>query len=176
MGPELRAIQETFERAGWAAISLRDSEALQMAFKSSYATVGILVADGVGQVLESWKSAQEVLRELRNSDPTLRDNDAYLVIVLPRVDMGVDSLREVLNDTYVCRKVCIEVDGRTLEEALGELPFFAVATTNEKSTIEAELGTPTEELPELLLDDLSKASAEVVLEGLLREKYNRGGT
>lgn len=175
MRPELRAIQETFERAGWAAIPLRGLEALQAAFKSSYATAGILISDGVDQILETWESAQEMLRELRNSDPNLRDNDAYLVMVVPRVDVRADSLREVLNNTDVCRKVCVEIDGRTVEKALEELPFFAVATTNDKSTLEAEIGTSTRDMPEQLLEDLSKASAEVVLEGLLQEKYSRGG-
>lgn len=175
MRPELRAIQETFERAGWTSIALRGSEALQAAFKNSYATAGILIADDVDQVLKNWESAQENLRELRSSDQSLRETDVYLVIVVPRVDIRADSLREVLNNTHVCRKVCVEIDGRTIQEALEELPFFAAATTNEKSTIEGEIGTLTEELPELLLDDLSKASAEVVLDELLREKYNRGG-
>jgi hypothetical protein len=173
--PELKAIQETFERAGWKAIPLRGSEALQTAFKSSYATAGILITDSVGQVLDTWETAQETLRELRSSDPNLRDNDAYLVIVVPRVDMGADSLREVLNNTYVCRKVCVEVDGRTIEEALKELPFFAAATTEDGSTMKAESGTSSEDLPELPLEDLRKASAEVILEGLLQEKYRRGG-
>lgn len=177
MGPELRSIQETFQRAGWVDIDIpaRGLEPLQAAFKSSYATAGILIADSVDQVLETWESAQEMLRELRNSDPNLRDNDAYLVMVLPRVDMRADSLRDVLNNTDVCRKVCVEIDGRTVEKALEELPFFAVSKATDKSTLEAEIGTSTRDLPELLLEDLSKASAEAVLEGLLQEKYGRWG-
>lgn len=175
MWVELNTIQQTFERAGWTAISLHGSEALQMVFKSSYATAGILIADDVEHVLKIWASAQENLRELRSSDPALRDNDAYLVIIVHRVDTRADSLREVLNNTYVCRKVCVEVDGRTIQEALEDLPFFAVATTKDKFTIESEIGTSTEDLPERLLEDLSKASAEVVLEILLQEKYGRGG-
>ena len=175
MGPELRAIQETFERAGWVAIPLRGLEALQAAFKSSYATAAILIADSVDQVLATWESAQEMLRELRNLNLNLRDNDAYLVIVVPRVDVNADKLREVLNNTDVCRKVCIEIDGRTVEQALEELPFFVVSKATDKSTLEAEIVTSTKDLPERLLEDLSKASAEVVLEGLLQEKYGRWG-
>lgn len=125
------------------------------------------------QILETWESAQEMLRELRNSDANLRDNDAYLVMVLPRVDTRVDSLREVLNNTDVCRKVCVEIDGRTVEKALEELPFFAVAKATAKFTLEAEIGTSTKDMPEQLLDDLSKASAEVILERWLQEKYGR---
>ena len=175
MKPELKAVQEVFERAGWAAIPLLGLEALQAAFKSSYAIAGILIADGVDEVLETWENAQEMLRELRSSNLNLRDNDAYLVMVLPRVDVSADKLREVLNNTDVCRKVCVEIDGRTVEQALEELPFFVVSKATDKSTLEAEIGTSTKDLPERLLEDLSKASAEVVLEGLLQEKYGRWG-
>ena len=175
MRPELNAIQETFERYGWTSLQLHGSEVLQAVFVSSYATAGILIADGVDQVLQTWEAAQENLRELRIGDPALREKDAYLVIVVPRVDVQADSLREVLDNTYVCRKICVEFDGKTTEEALKELPFFSVVTNNDRSRIEAEIRTSSQDLPEQLLQDLRKASAEVVLDGLLQGKYGFGG-
>jgi hypothetical protein len=95
-------------------VELHDQKGLQAAFTSSYALVGILLADDVEQVLRMWEGAQEEVRELKNATPALRDNDAYLAIIVPTIDAHTDRLNAVLDNTYVCRKVCVEIDGKTI--------------------------------------------------------------
>jgi hypothetical protein len=173
--PQLERIQRAFEGARWTTIALDDSKRLQAAFAISYALAGILIADGVEQVLVAWEGAQEALRELKNSSPIFSDNDAYLVIVVPRIDVPTDRLNEVLDNTYVCRKVCVEIDGKTTEEALSELPFFAVSSSNGNLTNKADIEPSKSALSELLLQDLRKASPETLLQSLLDGKYSREG-
>ena len=69
MPPELERIREMFEGAEWTRVVLNESVVLQQAFATSYATVGILLAEGVEQVLATWERAQDELRELKSSNP-----------------------------------------------------------------------------------------------------------
>jgi hypothetical protein len=172
--PRLEPIRRIFENAGWAMIELRDQKGLHAGFTNSYALVGILVADDIEQVLHIWEGAQEEIRELKNATPTLRDNDAYLVIIVPNIDAQTDRLNAVLDNTYVCRKVCVEIDGKTIEQALDELPFFAVSSSNDSRPIEGGIEPLEHSLSEALLQDLRKASADTLLQNLLDGKYREG--
>jgi hypothetical protein len=163
-----------FENAGWNMVELQDQNDLHAVFTNSYALVGILVADDVEQVLRMWEGAQEEVRELKSSTPALRDNDAYLAIMVPHIDAHTDRLNEVLDNTYVCRKVCVEIDGKTIEQALNELPFFAVSSGNDKMPIEAGIEPLEHGLPEVLLQDLRKAAPDTLLQNLLDGKYREG--
>ena len=174
MQPQLEPISQTFENAGWTTVELPDKKHLQAAFANSYALVGILIAADVEQVLRMWEGAQEEVRELKTSTPALRDNDAYLAIIVPNIDTQTDRLNEVLDNTYVCRKVCVEIDGKTIEQALNELPFFALSSGNDNIPIEADFEQLGHGLSEALLQDLRKASADTLLQNLLDGKYREG--
>lgn len=173
MPTELEAIQKAFERAGWRQCSPRASGVLKAVFKTSYATVGILLADGVDEALNTWEDAQEELRELRSSDAAVRDTDTYLLIMVPHIDVQADSLREALSNAHVCRKVCVEVDGRTVEEALEALPFFYGYSGVDGTTIEDEIGTSSGDLSDIPFEDLRGRSADVVLDRLILGQYKR---
>jgi hypothetical protein len=155
-------------------VQLQNQDRLQAAFTNSYALVGVLIANDVQQVLRMWEGGQEEVRALKSSTPALRDKDAYLVIMVPNIDAQTDRLNEVLDNTYVCRKVCVEIDGKTIEQALNELPFFAVNSENDGRPIEGGIEPLEHGLSEALLQDLRKASADTLLQNLLDGKYRDG--
>lgn len=174
MRPPLEPIRRIFENAGWTMVELRDQKGLQAVFTNSYALVGILVADDIEEVLRAWEGAQEEIRELKNATPALPYKDAYLTIIVPNIDTQTDRLNAVLDNAYVCRKVCVEIDGKTIEQALSELPFFAVGSVNDNMTIEADFEPVEHGLSDPLLQDLRKAAPDTLLQNLLEGKYREG--
>ena len=172
MHRDLGRVGEMFKRAQWTRVELTGSEGLDATFANSYAIAGILFAESVEQVFVKWQQAQEGLRDLKASNSALRDSDAYLVILVPRIDVRSERLSEVLDNTYVCRKICVEIDGTTIEEALRDLPFLALAVRDDGSGIKTEIRGPRLGLPDSLLQDLMRVSPESLLDSLLEGKYH----
>lgn len=169
-------IATQFKAFGWAEETVKDPRPLNQIFVVSYALVGVLIAEGLEAILEDWRMCQDYIYELRDSGRVGKNQDSYLVLVLPRLGSNFDKLREALEDTHVCRKICIEIGDRTIEEAMMELPFFTAQQPASETMNEAPLASSSEvqgTLSTILLDDLAASSAEIVLGRLLRGDYDR---
>lgn len=168
-------VEKYFKASGWTEEPVQSDQPLNQIFSGNYATVGILIADVVDTILLKWRKCQDYIDTLKDAGRILPAQDSYLLLILPRFDTDFDELREVLEDTHVCRKICLEIGDRTIEEALMELPFFTSTDKSESSMSEVALALNDESVYTLsttVLDELAGSSAEIVLSRLLRGEYD----
>lgn len=169
-------LSDWLQARGWKVQEQIDETQIDQLFCSSYAVVGTLLGDELRVVLERWRAAQDYLGDLQDEGKIGQDKDFYLLLVVPSVQDRFSELRDALDDTHVCRKLCIEVGGRSLDEALQETPIFALEGNRGKgptqgSAIEEASGVPTS-LPQEVLDDLAKMGLERILTKLLDGEYD----
>ncbi len=167
-------IQIMFQESGWQKSELtepmKDSSLVGL-FVSGYAAVGVSLSRGVSQLLETWPKAQSVMAELRDNPKVGKRKDMYLLFLISDIDLSrIEALQGVCNDTHVCRKICIEVGSRNINDVLMETPFFRFQQSDEL--------LPTGSLPiggisEKILQDLAKSSKERILERLIGCEYNQ---
>ncbi len=167
-------LQSMFQESGWQKIELTEQikeSRLVGLYVSGYAAVGVSLSPGVEQLLETWPKAQSVMAELRDDPKVGKRKDMYLLFLISNIDPSrVEALQGVCNDTHVCRKICIEVGSRNIDEVLMETPFFRFQQSDEL--------LPTGSLPignisEKILQDLAKSSKERILERLISGEYNQ---
>jgi hypothetical protein len=169
-------LQQAFEGSDWRELAAEASSAGLVVFASSYAAVGVVLASSVTEVASTWRSHQSAMSRLREEERMPRNVDLYLLFVVPSVDRrGASILREITSDTHVCRKLCLERDGRSLRETLGQAPFLKLGT---QADGRRETEMPRDEpepssLPPELLGDLARRSAEVVLRNVIEGKYSK---
>ncbi len=102
--------------------------------------------------------------------------DCYLLYLVDEIkDSSRSAIRNIVNDTQGCRKICIERKRRQLEDALMDAPFLNMNIWD-KDTMEwvpdsdqilREVG-----LPRALIDDLGKRSSQAVLKKLIKGAYS----
>ena len=66
------------------------------------------------------------LGRLRDKKDVGMKKDLYLVFFIREFDAKeIQDLRDVINDTHVCRKICLELNGHSLKETLNDIPFLS---------------------------------------------------
>jgi len=170
-----------FQSNGWIEVSL--SEEMRQAgldgiYVCKYAAAGVVFADDVSDIATRWANCQVQMSDLRDNQNVGTQKDLYLVFIIQELDMtAISILQGILNNTYVCRKICIEQNnGRSLEDALRDTPFFEAIGKGEQENVQmADIDSELEqnELPEKLQKYLANAkqSASKVLDSLLDGEY-----
>jgi len=177
MEHNLDHLKTLFSTCGWRDVEMTEAErkaGLNGVFCCEYAIVGVIFAEDTGGVLSSWAPSQAALADRRKESASDRLKDAYMLFLLDRIDdKQATQLADIMNDTHECRKVCVSLEKRTLEEAVRDLPFVCGKPQGE------EMESPVDTIPELraaclspkLLKDLAGRSADTILENLMAGQY-----
>lgn len=176
MKQDIEQVSEIFRAANWNEIPLSEEmqqPCLNGVYVCDYAAVGVVVCSTVKDVLSRWADCQVQISDLRQHVAVGLDKDLYLTFIFPEIDTtALGALQSIINDTHVCRKICIERRERTLKEALMDTPFFKVVD-QEKQLPEAPIDFEDHGLSQQLLEDLARRSSSVVLQKLLSGKYKK---
>lgn len=171
-------VSNVFREDGWQALPLSEDAqkaGLLAAHVCSFAAAGVVVAEDVDQVLVSWADCQGEVAKFREDEMVGHKKDLYLIFVVPSIDQSkLAALQIILDDTHVCRKICLERAGRSFEETLpdsGLLRRYKHAKTAGASIPDAVKELVAKGLSEQLLKDLTTRSARAVLDNLRDGKY-----
>ena len=111
---ELSEVRRLLENAGWGLEIPPQESCLDVLAANEYAVVGI-VLDLRGQRLRQvWDAAEQFLADCGDSAGKPW-RDLYLVFVLDDVKSEQDIVREMCDNTSVCRKVCLPRNGSAAE-------------------------------------------------------------
>lgn len=176
MSDQVSELRAAFIHAGWRGIEWAPAvgtPAVDGLFFGGFATCAVVLAQATPDVTNRWTEVQGLLAQLRIEGLIDKSKDLYLVFVVERVDEdSTAELQRALDDTRVCRKICLERRGRSLRETLNDIPFFPTPGTMPPK---AELAGEDEELIEGLSpkvrSDLQKRSPEQILTRLLDGEY-----
>lgn len=171
-------VSNVFREDGWQALSLSEEAqkaGLLVAHACSFAAAGVVIAENVDQVLLSWADCQAAIAKFREDETVGHKKDLYLIFVVPAIDQSkLAALQVILDDTHVCRKICLEQAGRSLEETLpdsGLLTSHKYPETSDSSVPDAVKQLMSKGLSKQLLGDLASRSPRTVLDNLLAGKY-----
>jgi hypothetical protein len=183
MKDDREEISSVFKKAEWEEVPLsHDMEraGLNGIFISGYAAVGVVIASSASDVVTCWIDCQLQMSDLRENQAVGKNRDLYLIFIVSDIDVSaLSDLQTIVNDSHVCRKICIERNGRTLEETLMDTPFLKLVDHDDK--IDSQVPNVVMELSKkhgmsnLLLNDLSTRSAGAILERLLSGAYKNEG-
>ena len=179
MKPKIDEVTKIFIFAGWQEIALSNDmqkAGLNAIYTNNYATVGVVISSTISDVKAMWNQCQGEMANLRNSKDVGTEKDLYLIFLIRKFDVKeIQNLRDMINDTYVCRKICLELNDRPLEETLNDIPFLRLISQTESKLPEVVVKkVPEQELPPMVEDDLSQNAAETILDNLLAGKYKGG--
>jgi hypothetical protein len=145
-----QALQQVFG-AGW-----NDVTSSIAGCTSAFATAGMLVvilrATNASDADAGFPDLQQNIKAFRDTIP--RAPDAYLLLVVPQLDEDeYGLLRRALDNTLVCRKVLIPLDGADLPAAVRR--YFPIVDWNmpiapDQRTHATGAGDPNDEDLELL--------------------------
>ena len=170
-------LRMAFQKAGWTeeAVDLpRRVDYFAGLFSGSFAICAVAISESSSQVIGCWADLQGALAELRSDGHLSKSKDLYLLFVVDAVDEGtLGDLQNVLDDTRVCRKICLERSNRTLSETLADVPFFLTpGLTLPDAGESANLFAVSSGLPEPVQHDLERRSAQVILDRLVDGEYD----
>ena len=171
-------ISSVFKKAEWKEITLShdmEKAGLNGIFVSGYAAVGVVIAGSTSDVVSCWTDCQLQMSDLRENKAVGMEKDLYLIFIVLDIDVSeLSGLQTIVNDTHVCRKICIERKGRTLEETLMDTPFLKVVVQPKKTARKVpDAGVVLSEygMPHYLLKDLSSRSPVAILDRFLAGEY-----
>jgi hypothetical protein len=183
MKSDSEEIAYLFKEANWDEFPLSnemEKGGLSGIFLSGYAAVGVVIANNTSDVVTCWIDCQLQMSDLRENQAVGKSKDLYLIFIVSDIDVSeLFDLQTIVNDTHVCRKICIERKGRTLEETLMDTPFLKLVHQDARKDSQVpnavmEL-TKKHGISDLLLNDLSTRSAGAILEKLLSGAYKNEG-
>lgn len=166
-------IEAKFAADGWISRPKEEVVPLDAVFESNYEIVGVLVANTLDTLLETWGSCQDKMSDLEESElPAQRD--LYLIFVVPKIEDRFEKIAEILSNSHVCRKICLERNNESFESSLENLPFFKNKLASPDSDTDS-LDPVIDSIATLssdLREDLSKRDKEIVLEKLIAGEYS----
>lgn len=157
-------------------ISLSEEEKVQgfsAIFESVYAVAGIAVLPNIKQAVSSWTEFQGLMLNYRNQPEGNTKKDLYLIFIVPFIDSSqLATIETMINDTHVCRKICIEQKGRSLNEALNDCGFITtIHSVLDSSERNLSNQASNQGLSEEILNDLRTRSEKTIFEKLLDNSY-----
>lgn len=170
-------LRMTLATCGWQEVEMTEAEhkaGLNGVFSSEYAFIGVILAKGISDVSSSWAPSQVALADRRKVTLSDRLKDAYLLFLLDRIDTeDAVVLGSILGDTQECRKVCVSLESRTLEEALKDLPFVCRKSQAEETESPSDTAAEIRDagLSAKLLNDLATRAASTILDNLMAGQY-----
>ena len=179
MNEELNVLASILRAANWRAVEIDQADQrskLDAIFTCEYAVVGIVMTAKVEQMLATWVENQMALLTFRKTSMISQWKDCYLLYLVDEIkDTSRSAIRNIINDTQGCRKICIERERRQLEDALMDAPFLNV---NIWDKAVMEWAPDSDQLPRetgllrTLMDDLGKKSSKTVLKKLIDGAYS----
>lgn len=171
-----KELAEAFEAAGWEKLLPQYPDAdvtFDGLFSGTFAVFAVLIANAPDSIRTGWTDYQGTLAQLLVDEVIDRKKDVYLVIIVEEVKQQMlEWLHRVLDDSHVCRKICLERRGRDLRETLDDIPFFSTPGT--QPALDRELpsdGNAIDSIPAMVRRDLERMSAERILEKLVTKGY-----
>ena len=176
MNPEIDEVTKIFIPAGWQIMTLPENmreAGLDAIYMNNYAATGVVISSTISDVKAMWIQCQAEMANLRDKKDVGTEKDLYLVFFIREFDIKeIQDLRDVINDTYVCRKICIGLNDRSLRETLNDIPFLRLISQTESKSPEVTVEKISElKLPPEVENDLSQSAAETILDKLLAGKY-----
>ena len=176
MKPKIDEVTKIFISDGWQEIALSEDmreAGLDAIYMNNYAATGVVISSTISDVKAIWIQCQAEMANLRDKKDVGTEKDLYLVFFIREFDAKeIQDLRDVINDTHVCRKICLELNGRSLKETLNDIPFLKLISQTESKSPEVTVEkVPEQELPPEVENDLSQSAAETILDNLLAGKY-----
>ena len=172
-------IQLAFEQAGWEEQSVElphKVDSLAGLFSGSFAICAVASSQSSDQVIEYWADLQGALAELISDGSLAKSKDLYLLFIVDTVEEStLGDLQNILDDTRVCRKICLERRDRSLAETLADVPFFptpGLPPADDDST--SVILDAVMHLPDAIQSDLERRSAEYILGRLVNGEYEVG--
>lgn len=169
MKTEVRELKDALLSSGWRDRDDLSVEAIDCLVEQSYAAIGLVYTDDGGELIRRWGPAQAELADLRTQ--LGRDRDLYLLICVPYIDSeSMKEIPEIVGDTHTCRKIVVEVGGRTAVEALSDVPVLY--WNSNLDDIENTLPSATDGLTERVMKDLGTKGASRILDALIDGSYD----
>ncbi len=145
-------------------------------FYNDYAVAGIVFFDESNIVNSVWTEYQSYMAKLRSIDQVGMFKDMYLIFFVSEIKTeDISKIKSIENNTYVCRKICVEFNGNSIEELLAKIPLLTLAdkivieSGSSKKMYNAEQNNI---LNKHIMDDLLKRSAEKILDYIMEGGYN----
>jgi len=178
MNPKIDEVTKILISAGWQEIILSEDmreAGLDAIYIDNYAAAGIVISSTTSDVKAVWIQCQAEMAELKTNEKVGTNKDLYLIFIIKEIDPEkIGDLRDLTNDTNVCRKICLGQNDRSLEETLRDLPFIRFVLQAEaestEEVVEKDVGF-AQKLPKKLGNDLARSSASRVLDNWLKGKY-----
>ena len=105
-------LRTTFIDAGWKEQSvelLKNVDPFDGLFSGGFAICAIVSSQSSTQAINYWADIQRALAELRGNGSLAKSKDLYLLFLVEKVDEStLSDLQNILDDTHVCRKICLE--------------------------------------------------------------------
>ena len=171
MSSDISQLKDVLLASGWedrADLAIKELDGILC---RSYAVVGLLWVSSAKIAIERWLQAQTEFSELRT---TLgRDRDLYLLICMQEIEEdAMEELPMMVNDTHTCRKILVELRGRSVEEALSDVPILYWKQSNENVSESEDIAPESLPIPRQVLGDLGKKGASRILDSLLAGEYD----
>jgi hypothetical protein len=169
-------VRTEFLNAGWQELirsAVTDGSPLHGLFVGGFAVCGVRIAESSAEVIEIWPQLQALMGELKTEERKNQERDYYLIFVVDRVDdTSLAALQRMLDDTRICRKICLELRGRTLGDTLrDDVPFFSTPGTTSDVEVSLSEDAPLAGLSDRVQRDLELKSAERILDSLIQGEY-----
>ena len=167
--------EKIIESKEWV-VSL-SAEAKQVGFsaicESVYAVIGIILSPEVNNIISGWTELQGYMLKFQEVAKGKLRKDLYLVFIVPHIDSSqLHSIEAIINDTHVCRKICIEQRERSIKEALNDCGLIATDLDVVKpKTLESIGQDGNQEISKEILNDLRTRSEKTIFEKLLDNGY-----
>lgn len=176
MDKTIRNLEIVLKSTGWTKVQLT-SEAekigLTTMFEAVYAIAGICLAPTVKEVVECWADCQSYMQDFKNTDSEKSRKDLYLILIVPTISPDeLSKIEQIINDTHICRKICIELRGRSLLEALSDCGLITIGVKDTGIDIpDIILKVAGKQLPREALHDLATRSPKTIFDKLLNNAY-----
>jgi hypothetical protein len=168
-------VRTEFLNAGWQELirSAVTEGWLHGLFVGGFAVCGVRIAQSSAEVTEVWPELQALMGELKTEERKDQERDYYLIFVVNRVDdTSLAALQRMLDDTRICRKICLELRGRTLGDTFrDDVPFFSTPGTKSDVGEAFTEDSPLAGIPDTVQRDLELKSAERILDSLIGGEY-----
>lgn len=179
MKKDTEYISNLFRKSNWDEVSISKNILyninLDLSFCNDYAVVGLVLEDDIQKIVNNWSECQIQMADLRENQIVGSKKDLYLIFIVKQIHLAeIDKLQLMLNDTRVCRKICIERNDLSIEATLMQVPFLKFSTQiNEQLVIDncTNIDLSLKGLSSVILNDLTNCSKEKIVENILQDKY-----
>lgn len=181
MKADIGQLEKLLELQQWQRLQEIDIESLEgmpdCVFYNDYAVAGMIFVDESYMVNNIWAECQSYMAKLRSIEQVGMFKDMYLIFFVPEIKTeDISEIKSIENNTYVCRKICVEFQEKSMEELLSKIPLLTLTNKilPDSGSLKNKLNNAEQPniLNESILNDLLKRSPEKVLDNIIEGRYN----